>query len=132
MHAHTRDTSRHPSTQSISLLRAPQPHRRTAAQTPTRAEPALADAHARRHPHYEHELSSPHSGPLCPPPPSDSRRRASQEYCAGGSIASLLEKFGAFNESLTRSYLRMVLSGLHFLHTRPDGGIMHRDIKGAK
>ena len=29
------------------------------------------------------------------------------------------------------SYLRMVLSGLHFLHTRPGGGILHRDIKGA-
>ena len=53
------------------------------------------------------------------------------EYCAGGSIASLLDKFGAFNESLTRSYVRMVLSGLHFLHTRPGGGILHRDIKGA-
>ena len=53
------------------------------------------------------------------------------EYCAGGSIASLLEKFGAFNEALTRSYLRMVLSGLHFLHTRPGGGVLHRDIKGA-
>ena len=25
----------------------------------------------------------------------------------------------------------MVLSGLHFLHTRPGGGILHRDIKGA-
>jgi len=53
------------------------------------------------------------------------------EYCAGGSIAGLLDKFGPFNEGLTRSYLRMVLSGLHFLHTRPGGGILHRDIKGA-
>ena len=33
-------------------------------------------------------------------------------YCAGGSIASLLDKFGSFNEALTRAYLRMVLSGL--------------------
>lgn len=53
------------------------------------------------------------------------------EYCAGGSIASLLEKFGAFNEALTRSYMRMILAGLSFLHTRPSGGILHRDIKGA-
>jgi len=43
------------------------------------------------------------------------------EYCAGGSIASLLEKFGPFNEALTRSYMRMILAGLTFLHTRPAG-----------
>ena len=43
------------------------------------------------------------------------------EYCAGGSIASLLDKFGPFNEALTRSYMRMILAGLTFLHTRPGG-----------
>ena len=50
------------------------------------------------------------------------------EYCAGGSIASLLEKFGAFQEALARTYIRMVLEGLAYLHARQ---IMHRDIKGA-
>ena len=50
------------------------------------------------------------------------------EYCAGGSIASLLGKFGPFNEGLVRSYVRMVLTGLAFLHQRH---IMHRDVKGA-
>ena len=53
------------------------------------------------------------------------------EYCAGGSIASLLDKFGPFNEALTRAYMRMILNGLTFLHSRPGGGILHRDIKGA-
>ena len=43
------------------------------------------------------------------------------EYCAGGSIASLLDRFGLFNEALTRSYMRMILAGLTFLHTRPGG-----------
>ena len=50
------------------------------------------------------------------------------EYCAGGSIASLLERFGAFNESLSRTYITMVLEGLAYLHGRQ---MMHRDIKGA-
>eukprot|EP00964_Phaeocystis_antarctica_P141511 scaffold106570_cov54-Phaeocystis_antarctica.AAC.2 len=50
------------------------------------------------------------------------------EYCAGGSIASLLERFGAFNEALSRTYITMVLEGLAYLHGRQ---MMHRDIKGA-
>lgn len=50
------------------------------------------------------------------------------EYCAGGSIHSLLEKFGAFNEALSRTYITMVLEGLAYLHARQ---IMHRDVKGA-
>ena len=48
------------------------------------------------------------------------------EYVHGGSIASLLAKFGAFQEAVIRVYTRQILRGLEYLHER---GIMHRDIK---
>ena len=47
------------------------------------------------------------------------------EYCAGGSVASLLEKFGPFSEQLAATYMRMVVHGLGYLHARH---ILHRDI----
>lgn len=50
------------------------------------------------------------------------------EYVPGGSIESLIEKFGAFPEDLTKVYARQILCGLKYLH---DANIMHRDIKGA-
>jgi serine/threonine protein kinase len=50
------------------------------------------------------------------------------EYVPGGSIASLLAKFGAFPESVIRVYTAQLLRGLEYLHQK---GIMHRDIKGA-
>ena len=50
------------------------------------------------------------------------------EYVPGGSIHSLLVKFGSFGESVVRRYTRQILSGLHFLHKNQ---IVHRDIKGA-
>lgn len=50
------------------------------------------------------------------------------EYVSGGSIASLLAKFGKFQENVIRSYTRQILKGLDYLHQRH---IMHRDIKGA-
>ena len=38
------------------------------------------------------------------------------EYVPGGSIASLLRKFGRFEEPLVRVYTRQVLRGLEYLH----------------
>ncbi|XP_010528879.1 PREDICTED: mitogen-activated protein kinase kinase kinase ANP1 isoform X2 [Tarenaya hassleriana] len=50
------------------------------------------------------------------------------EFVPGGSISSLLEKFGPFPESVVRTYTEQLLLGLEYLHNH---GIMHRDIKGA-
>ena len=50
------------------------------------------------------------------------------EYVPGGSISSVIHKFGKFSEGLVRSYTRQILVGLAYLHEHQ---IMHRDIKGA-
>nr|AVG22649.1 MAPKKK2 [Plasmodiophora brassicae] len=50
------------------------------------------------------------------------------EYVPGGSIASIIKRFGKFNENLVRVYTRQILYGLEYLHRHQ---IMHRDIKGA-
>mmetsp|Transcript_2394 Transcript_2394/g.5691 ORF Transcript_2394/g.5691 Transcript_2394/m.5691 type:complete len:548 (-) Transcript_2394:270-1913(-) len=50
------------------------------------------------------------------------------EYVPGGSLSSLLKKFGRFNESLVRLYAEQLLQGLAYLHRN---NIIHRDIKGA-
>jgi len=50
------------------------------------------------------------------------------EYVAGGSLATLLQHFGALSEPTVRNYTDQILRGLEFLH---DNNIVHRDIKGA-
>ncbi|CAM8914753.1 unnamed protein product [Rhodiola kirilowii] len=50
------------------------------------------------------------------------------EFVPGGSISSLLGKFGSFPEAVIQTYTKQLLLGLEYLHRN---GIMHRDIKGA-
>ncbi|XWS54017.1 hypothetical protein CRYUN_Cryun10bG0051800 [Craigia yunnanensis] len=50
------------------------------------------------------------------------------EFVPGGSISSLLGKFGSFPESVVRMYTKQLLLGLEYLHKNR---IVHRDIKGA-
>ena len=51
-----------------------------------------------------------------------------QEWVPGGSVADLINKFGAFSFPVIRRYLSQVLTGLTYLHKN---GILHRDIKGG-
>ncbi|GAB6029321.1 Mitogen-activated protein kinase kinase kinase 1 [Chamberlinius hualienensis] len=50
------------------------------------------------------------------------------EWMPGGSVSSLLDKFGSFHENVIISYTRQVLTGLAYLH---DNKILHRDLKGS-
>ncbi|XP_035828667.1 uncharacterized protein LOC101859978 [Aplysia californica] len=50
------------------------------------------------------------------------------QFIPGGSIASILARFGALDESVFRRYTRQILEGVEYLH---ENDVIHRDIKGA-
>uniref|UniRef100_A0A1I8HIP8 Protein kinase domain-containing protein n=1 Tax=Macrostomum lignano TaxID=282301 RepID=A0A1I8HIP8_9PLAT len=58
---------------------------------------------------------------------SDGEFHIAMELVPGGSIRSLLDRFGALTERQCRGYLGQAVSGLAFLH---QNGILHGDIKG--
>lgn len=49
-------------------------------------------------------------------------------FVSGGSISSLLSKFGSFRESVTTSYTQQILQAVCYLHQQHT---LHRDLKGA-
>eukprot|EP00667_Euglena_gracilis_P005340 EG_transcript_5371 len=50
------------------------------------------------------------------------------EFVPGGSLASIIQKFGSLPETLGRKYSQQIVQGLVYLHGQE---IVHRDIKGA-
>ena len=50
------------------------------------------------------------------------------EFVPGGSLASLIKKFGRLGENIVKKYAYQLLRGLAYLH---EHRIIHRDIKGA-
>ena len=50
-------------------------------------------------------------------------------YLSGGSVAYLLDVYGAFSETVIVRYTQQILRGLAYLH---ESHILHRDLKGTK
>lgn len=50
------------------------------------------------------------------------------EHVSGGTIASLLKKFGTFEETVFRRYTSQLIDAVTYLHSN---NVVHRDIKGS-
>lgn len=48
------------------------------------------------------------------------------EYVPGGSVGSVLRKYGKLERPVIKSFVHQVLSGLNYLH---EAGVLHRDLK---
>jgi serine/threonine protein kinase len=73
------------------------------------------------HPHIVHYL-----GTRLVLPPPELILQIVTEWVPGGSLKSILTRFGRLSHGVTRSYARQTLEGLMYLHQQK---IIHRDIK---
>ncbi|XP_037556995.1 mitogen-activated protein kinase kinase kinase 1-like isoform X2 [Dermacentor silvarum] len=73
-------------------------------------------------------LEHPHVLPLLGATKHKDQYNVFLEWMAGGSVASLLERYGPFPEVTILRYTYQALSGLAYLH---ENHILHRDLKGA-
>jgi serine/threonine protein kinase len=48
------------------------------------------------------------------------------EYVPGGSVANIVQAFGAMSEEIVRSFTLQILHGLVYLHSHD---VIHRDLK---
>lgn len=73
----------------------------------------------------EYDTTSSFSGTASPPSPS---LYILLEYCEGGSLLTVRQKFGTFSEQLVAVYTAQILEGLVYLHEQ---GVVHRDVKAG-
>ncbi|XP_077499152.1 mitogen-activated protein kinase kinase kinase 1-like isoform X2 [Amblyomma americanum] len=73
-------------------------------------------------------LDHPHVLPLLGATKHQDHYNVFLEWMAGGSVASMLDRYGPFPEAMILRYTYQALSGLAYLH---ENHILHRDLKGA-